>query len=443
MSTKYKNLLKAIFEFCLIAIVLIALSRVMMLKSEDGYTQMQSFYKQKNNTIDALFLGSSRVYCQIDTGILWDEQGISGYDLGGAEATTWNSYYYFKEALRTQRPKVVLYDVGILAYKPEVEVQESKWVMTNNYGMKWGLNRINQLRANTLDYSSFRKLFFPLDTMHSRYLDITENDFNDINNDVSYKGFDYRDAVTPLERPDVSYVTDRTQLSDKQEEYLLKMFELSKAENIPFVVVVAPYQETEDDQKIYNYISDLCNENEIQFINFNRMYDELDIDFSSDYAENLHMNFSGTKKYSSYLGQYIVNNYDITDHRGDIRYASWERDALICRHNRSAYFLKNGSDFNEKSAIVYNKDYIVFEVDNMANLSVYDDGEEIIHHEGSGEYRSNVVDGDLRLIVSRSEDITTININREEIVIGFPWRRIVAYDKVLNRVVYDFCYYEE
>ncbi|MDD6581027.1 MAG: hypothetical protein PUE89_09005, partial [Lachnospiraceae bacterium] len=69
-------------------------------------------------------------------------------------------------------------------------------------------------------------------------------------------------------------------------------------------------------------------------IDFNKMYDELSIDFSTDMAEKVHLNFSGTKKLTEYLGNYIVNNYDIPDHRGDAKYSSWDIDAKINRENR-------------------------------------------------------------------------------------------------------------
>ena len=64
------------------------------------------------------------------------------------------------------------------------------------------------------------------------------------------------------------------------------------------------------------------------------MYDELGIDFKTDMAENIHVNFSGSKKLTEYLGNYIVNNYEVTDHRGDSEYSSWDIDAEINRRNR-------------------------------------------------------------------------------------------------------------
>ena len=72
----------------------------------------------------------------------------------------------------------------------------------------------------------------------------------------------------------------------------------------------------------------------VTYIDFNKMYDELSLDFTTDMAEKVHLNFSGTKKLTEYLGNYIVNNYDIPDRRGDAKYSSWDVDAKINRDNR-------------------------------------------------------------------------------------------------------------
>ena len=104
---KITNLIKGIVTITVFVAVLFVANKILMLKSEDGIEQMQAYYKQKENTVDALFLGSSKVYCQIDTGIIWDKYGISSFDLGGAEAPSWVCYYYLKEALKTFRSKNV------------------------------------------------------------------------------------------------------------------------------------------------------------------------------------------------------------------------------------------------------------------------------------------------------------------------------------------------
>lgn len=334
MNRKLSNFIKGIIVIAVFVVSIVTADRILMHKSEDGYTQMQSYYKQIDNTVDVLFLGSSKIYCQIDTGILWDEHGIASFDLGGAEAPPWNSYYFLKEALKTQKPKLIIYDASIIGYRHDVLYQPEVWSMTNNYGMHWNLNRIMQLRINTEQDFLFKRLLFPLDTMHSRYKELTKNDFVDENNSINYKGFDYRNTTEVFETPDVSTMTESFVIDEKHEKYLRAIIELSKENNIPLVVMVTPYVLTPEEQGHFNYVEDICMEEGITYIDFNKMYDELSIDFSTDMAEKVHLNFSGTKKLTEYLGNYIVNNYDIPDHRGDAKYSSWDIDAKINRENR-------------------------------------------------------------------------------------------------------------
>ena len=112
------------------------------------------------------------------------------------------------------------------------------------------------------------------------------------------------------------------------------MIDVSKENNIPFVVMITPYVVTPEEQGYFNYVEDICMEEGVTYIDFNKMYDELSLDFSTDMAEKVHLNFSGTKKLTEYLGNYIVNNYDIPDHREDEKYSSWDIDAKINRENR-------------------------------------------------------------------------------------------------------------
>ena len=47
----------------------------------------------------------------MNTQLLWDEYGMAAYLMTGAEQPLWNSYYNLKEALKTQKPKLVVLDM--------------------------------------------------------------------------------------------------------------------------------------------------------------------------------------------------------------------------------------------------------------------------------------------------------------------------------------------
>ena len=63
-----------------------------------------------------------------------------------------------------------------------------------------------------------------------------------------------------------------------------------------------------------------------RFIDFTK---ENIIDFETDLhstGHNTHVNFSGAEKFTHYVGNILVNNYDLTDHREDSLYSKWWQD---------------------------------------------------------------------------------------------------------------------
>ena len=81
-----------------------------------GICSMLNLYQQPGNTVDVLVAGSSVAYSGTNTNVLWEAYGISSYDLCGAEQPFWSTYYQLKEALRLQRPKLIVLDAKAAVY---------------------------------------------------------------------------------------------------------------------------------------------------------------------------------------------------------------------------------------------------------------------------------------------------------------------------------------
>ena len=242
-----KKLIRMICLLIAIVAVWFMLNSILQFKSEDGIDQMRAFYKQEKNTIDVLFLGSSHTYCNVNTGLLWDEYGITGFDLAGPEQPFWNNYYYMKEALKYQKPKVIVLDVFVPGvYKDDF--QGEHWMMYNIYGMKWSRERIEAQKVSSVEGNFFKRLI-PFISEHNRYQDVNKEDFVYSNHTINYKGFDPREGIEVLNRPDISMIDERTPLSNKAETYYRKIIELAEEENIPLVVVNPPFVVSEDAQK--------------------------------------------------------------------------------------------------------------------------------------------------------------------------------------------------
>ena len=72
------------------------------------------FYKMERDSVDVLFLGSSVVENAFDPQTIYDEYGIRSYNLGSEQQSAFLSYYWLKEALRSQSPQAVVLDSHFL-----------------------------------------------------------------------------------------------------------------------------------------------------------------------------------------------------------------------------------------------------------------------------------------------------------------------------------------
>ncbi len=388
-KTKLINFIKGLIIIATAVLIVVGLSRLFLLKSEDGINQFDALYRQPENSIDALFLGSSLVYCDMATGVMWENHGVAAFDMGGAEAPAWVSYYQLKEVLRTQKPKVICYEVSIAGMYPTL-YQADNWASDNSYGMKWNSNRIDQLRANS-EGDDFYKRLNPLNIMHGRYKDLVENDFTNVRDTANYKGFDPRESVSDhQERPDMSGVTEAEPCSEKAEEYIRKMIELARSEDIPIILFVSPYTVTESQQKVNNYIGTIAESEGVEFIDFNKKYDELGIDFSTDMADHSHLNYNGNYKFSDYFAKYLKDKFDIPDRRGDDRYVSWDWDATLQDFERCDLRINTTDDAGEVLTLAQ-QGYIVFGV-NEGRAVILKDGE--VAAEGEEGFRIPFSSGD-------------------------------------------------
>lgn len=323
-----KKLIGTVVFLALAAGLLWKLNDAFRLKQEDGIVPMELFYEQEPGTIDVMFYGSSHTYSDINPAVLWDQEGISSYDLAGSLQPLWNTYYYMKESLKYQTPKVMVVEL-VRVIESRDYIEEARTV-TNTFGMKFSKEKIENIQVSTPDNLLPYLLGYPV--YHSRYTELSRADFAAYLGDPhgkASKGY-YPLYVTKSydSMADMSEITESSDLAPKSEEYLRKIIAMAKEEDIPLVFMISPYQGIiESEQMIFNRCGEIAAEEGIPFLDFNRMHDELGLDPQTDMAEASHLNYRGTGKLSRYLAGWLASNYDLADHRGDETYASWEENA--------------------------------------------------------------------------------------------------------------------
>ena len=81
------------------------------------------------------------------------------------------------------------------------------------------------------------------------------------------------------------------------------------------------------DTSRYNAVRRYVEKRDLEFLDLNRRLEEMKFDWKSDTRDKGdHMNFSGARKVSAYVGKYIRERYELPDRREDAKYLTWKED---------------------------------------------------------------------------------------------------------------------
>lgn len=380
MNRRYSSGIRIVCFVIILAVILSHIFYILRFKNFDGIYNFEKFYQLEDNCVDVLVLGSSHAFDTFNTGYLYENYGIAAYVLGGSAQPIWNTYYYLEEALETQKPKMIVLEAYSLArwdvdYAVDVGYPDV-FIIKNTYGIKLSVRKFENMKVS-IPEDRFAEFLPTYIQSHSKYSELGKKDFIDNQSGIAFyenwHGFQNITISTPWEMPDVDGYTEKISLTVKNEEYFRKILELARFENIPIIVVAAPYVNSmiPEHQMIYNTVKEIADEYGVDFINFNssEMYREIGLNHDTDFSDGDHLNYMGNVKASKYVADYILAMTDIPDRRGDSNYISWELDATYINAVNRDKMLTETTEIEKIKDIFDHSDYIYFVSSNISEGS--------------------------------------------------------------------------
>lgn len=294
-------------------------------------TTYNQFYEMEPNSIDVLFLGASVVVNAYNPQELYDKYGIRSYNLGSEQQSLFLSYYWLEEALRFQNPKVVVVDTSFLVnIHPESPLNTTEPLVRKCIDpMRFSKVKYKAVHDLCAIDSSQSELSYYLTNIrfHSRWSDLTEQDFIlNQKNDISLKGFgplyEYGpDSYTPFYSTDENVTYEFNQL---MVEYLDKIIELCNKNNISLILTSLPGLKMNDG--LNNAIVSYANMRGVQYLNFydNDLYNKLGLELPRESIIE-HSNIWGSIKLTDYLGDILLNEYEVQPVR-DMQFENSKND---------------------------------------------------------------------------------------------------------------------
>ena len=300
-------------------------------KHDYGICSMVNLYRQPDDSVDVLVVGTSLGYAGVNTNVLWEEYGITAYNLCSAEQPFWVSYYTIREALKTQHPRVILLDA-----KPSIYTRDySKRGRTilSTFGIKGIENRIGAILACVEKPQDAVGYILGLPEVHSNYTKLTANDLvfppDNGGRGDSWKGYIESDVVEYHQKPSLVWNSVRRNMNEREEEYARKIFELVNEEGVELLLIGLPNPDYANDHMYYNSLWAIAEEYGITGINYNNPALRFGLRYSSDFADWQHLNVKGSMTFSRRLGSDLKERFALTDHRGDPAYASYDECARL------------------------------------------------------------------------------------------------------------------
>lgn len=326
-----KFILTLILTFIMTLPILVYCSNLFMPKwvDHDGNMMtfiMKGFYKEKKNSLDVLFTGNSDVYRGISPMVLYEKYGITSYNYVSAGQRSWIAYHMLKEALQYQNPKIIFFNVDGLFKDNQATKGNNNKVYDN---LRFGPNKIESVFDKTYKKSKTEKLghFLPILSYHSRYTELTKNDFKyalyDWNNptkgmEVIADRIKYKSKKNYMEKND-----EIEEIPSINKEYLDKMLNLCRDKQIEFILFEVPSPDSWNYER-HNAIEEYAKNNNLKFLDLNLMNDTIKLDWKKDTSDGGdHLNVFGAEKVTNYIGEYLNENYSLKNRKNDRNYSKW------------------------------------------------------------------------------------------------------------------------
>lgn len=285
------------------------------------------FYNMEENTVDVIFMGSSHCYSSFCPQYLYNEYGIRSYNLGSSQQCMTVAYYWLREALQTQSPKVVVMDTCTFF----------KWFNDNNTNaeepfvrkamdfMRWGPNKLeaiwelSRLEPDELPLEGF---FLPNIRYHNRWKELTSEDVHFTDTFITGQSKGYSGMY--IRRGGQFFNVLHDGESDKKEElyapqvpYLHKLIDLCREKGIELILVRTPYNFAYAPQ--YNTLKEFAAQEGLPFYDFNEetWYKASGYEFAMDCDDNNHSNIWGAQKLTGFIGKLLTKEYGFTPVRDE------------------------------------------------------------------------------------------------------------------------------
>ncbi len=288
-----------------------------------GRQNIVGFYSEEEDSLDVVMIGASCVYRYWDCMRAWKEYGITSYDYSVGSMSAAATVFAVRDIEKTQSPQLLVFDVRkILSRFPDTP--GGIWGTLD--AQDYDANRLAAVRyycgLNQIPFGEALEDFVDIIRYHDNHAALSsrlswqlwDNRADEsMDQDGFYKGFAIAPEHAFVDAPQEcdSLTADAAGLEEKAELVYRDILSYCLEQDVPLLLVASPFAVTRQDAMELNRMEEIAQEYGIPFLNANRHYGEIGLDFSRDFYDENHVNLYGAEKYTDFLAAYIREHYEI------------------------------------------------------------------------------------------------------------------------------------
>lgn len=342
--------------------------------------KLSGLYNEENDSIDVIIEGSSHSAEGILPMELYEKYGIKSYNLSTSEQPIEATYYMLREALKTQKPEIFIWDVSNLYV---LEHTNASWHRVLD-DMRTGENKLAFAKEYCKKYqnegSSIYEVMFPLLEYHTRWRELTRRDFTYfhcnthdyrkggeivpiiVNSGITVEAMNNmtRELLEDTEKVKYTYTggvykteTEENilysgEIPDGNLAWLFRIKDLCDENDVQLLMIKVPcinYPQVSPSvwtEEKYKKMQMLCDEYGISY--YDLLYDtNLGIDCEKDSMDGgYHLNLYGAQKATVNLGGYLKEHYELSD----VGNEKWDEELESYQRVRKVALLQLEQDFD-------------------------------------------------------------------------------------------------
>ena len=338
MENKKQNagrLLKVTVFLSIIFLLFLFFTYLMRNTDYNARQNVLDFYEEENE-LDVVFIGASSIYRYWSPMKAWETEGIAtrNYSVSSMHLSTYLPA--IKDILRTQKPELIVVEARRFSRKsgenPGIEAGARNMLDSLDYNLSRLKSVHYYCKSMDIPWKDAVSLYIDLIQYHDNYEALAtglnwkfaDNRIGDeVIPEKNFKGYALSSKSVVFEDPSENLVDGTTQLNENSMMLYDDLIRFCQENEIPLLILAMPMVITEEEAVEINSLKEITASYGVPFLDLNQKFEELELDFSTDFLDAHHVNVLGADKVTTYLSKYLVEKYGLEDHRDDSAYASW------------------------------------------------------------------------------------------------------------------------